>query len=121
MRTHWFDQRHGKFSIAQLLSLTDHITSADQQDPYLSAVRQPTEKRLRSVREYWQALGRQKMRQDAHAEAYACFYRAGWDMGAHRLSEYRPILESLIECAHAAGWSARAAIAETHLACLQQR
>jgi hypothetical protein len=53
--------------------------------------------------------------------AYDSFYRAGWDVGSHELSSYVEILEGLIRAAELAGWNARAAVAQVHLACLKNR
>jgi hypothetical protein len=122
MRTHWIEDRYGKFSIAQLGSLNQHLPSEQQQDAYLQTIWQAPEKlRLTLVQEFWLSEGRQHMDNAAYGQAYDCFYRAGWDMGVQRLSEYQRILEWLVESAQAAGWHARAAVAKTHLACLLRR
>ena len=122
MRTHWIEGRYGKFSITQLGALIQHLPTAQQQDAYLQTIWQAPEKlRLTLVQEYWLTEGKQHMDSGAHGKAYDCFYRAGWDMGVQRLSEYQRILELLVESARAAGWRARAAVAQTHLDCLLRR
>lgn len=122
MRTHWVESCFGKFTFAQLNVLEDCLTHLQRHDEYLQTVRSaPSKLTIQIVQEYWIHAARQQLERNAPAEAYTCFYRAGWDMGAQRLSEYQRILEGLAHSARAAGWPARAAVAETHLACLNRR
>lgn len=122
MRTHWCDSRFGKFSIAQLRELSSHLSEAERGDRYLQTIAEaPENLRLALVQEFWMNEGRRLMASDAPDRAYDCFYRAGWDLGVQRLADYQPIFERLIASAKAAGWDARAAVAETHLACLRRR
>jgi hypothetical protein len=62
--------------------------------------------------------GKQAMNAGNFAMAYENFYRAGWDIGAQRMTDYLDVFAGLIESAQAAGWTARANVAATHLACL---
>jgi hypothetical protein len=122
MRTHWSDARYGKFTMAQLSVLAPQLSATQRDDDYLTAITQAAPHRtMGAVCEHWLRLARQQLASDMPAEAYSCFYRAGWDMGLERLSDYQPILEGLITSAQAAGWAARAAVAQTHLSCLRQR
>lgn len=119
MRTHWFDQNFGKFSLASLWNIRESLAPSDRDDPYVQAVWQTPSRLLqRQVQDYWINSGRELMRQGKFAQAYDHFYRAGWDLGAQRMTDYLDILSVLVECADAAGWQARAAVAAAHLACL---
>jgi len=122
MRTHWSDGRFGKFTVAQLHELAPHLSAVQRDDAYLTAVAQATpHRRMWAVREHWLRHAQQLLASDLPADAYTCFYRAGWDMGLERLADYQPVLEGLKISAQAAGWPARAAVAQTHLNCLRQR
>ncbi len=122
LRTHWSDARYGKFSIAQLGLLAKHLSGSELDDIYLATIWQAPEKlRLTMVQELWMNEGRKLLAGDAPDQAYDCFYRAGWDLGVQRLSEYQRILELMIQSAQAAGWTARLSVAKTHLACLLSR
>ncbi len=122
MRTHWVDSYMGKFTLAQLTQLSDCLAPVQRVDDYLQTVlNAPAKLTMQMVQEYWIHAARQQLERNAPAEAYACYYHAGWDMGAQRLSEYQRILEGLAHSARAAGWPARAAVAESHLACLKKR
>jgi hypothetical protein len=121
MRTHWFDQQFGKFSIAQLWSVRDKLSSIEREDVYLQTVWQtPSRLVQREVQLFWMAQGKEAMRVGRFEDAYFSYYQAGWDLGAQRMTDYLDILAALAESAEAAGWTARAAVAATHLACLSK-
>ncbi len=122
LRTHWSDTRYGKFTLAQLDTLQEYLTPEQRSDPYLNAVWQAPEKlTMSAVRDFWYGEGQSLYSEGNFEQAYSCFYRAGWDIGLQRLSEYQSILERMIPCAQAAGWYARATVAQTHLDCLRKR
>jgi hypothetical protein len=121
MRTHWFDQQFGKFSLSQLWMVRDHLNVSDREDSYVQEVWQTPSRLLqRHVQDYWSAAGRELMRHGNFTDAYHAFYRAGWDLGAQRMTEYLDVLENLVQAAEAAGWKARSAVAATHLASLSK-
>ncbi|MCA9133041.1 MAG: hypothetical protein KDA45_07790 [Planctomycetales bacterium] len=119
MRTHWIEPRFGKFTIDRLAQLREQLPLEHQRDPYLQLILQASSEseRLRCVSDFWYREGQQHLAQAAFADAYGCFYRAGWDMGAERLTDYPKILEGLVGSARGAGWAARSAVAQTHLDC----
>ncbi len=122
MRTHWCDARHGKFTIAQLSHLHQHLRPEQQHDSYLQCFQQETEQRsVRQVQQFWFQAGQDCLTRNEFAQAYDCFYRSGWDVGVRSLNDYRAILQALATSARQAGWPARAAVAETHFRCLPQR
>jgi len=103
MRTHWSDGRFGKFTVAQLHELAPHLSAVQRDDAYLTAVAQATpHRRMWAVREHWLRHAQQLLASDLPADAYTCFYRAGWDMGLERLADYQPVLEGLKISAQAA-------------------
>ena len=119
LRSHGFDSQFGKVALAELWNLRDHLTAEQRNDGYVQKVWQTPERLLqREIQEFWMQAGQNAMRDGQFAIAYENFYRAGWDLGAQRMTDYIDILGRLIECADAAGWNARAAVAATHLACL---
>ncbi len=121
MRTHWFDQRFGKFSLAQLWHVRESLGVSDREDGYVQAVWQTPARLLqRQVFDYWMSAARDCMRQGLFADAYSAFYKAGWDLGAQRMTDYLDVLSGLSESAEAAGWIARSTLAATHLACLSK-
>jgi hypothetical protein len=119
MRSHGFDARFGKPAIAELWNLRDHLSALQREDRYLQKVWQTPERMLqREVYEFWMTTARDAMNAGQFAVAYDSYYRAGWDIGAQRMTDYLDIFSGLIESARAAGWTARANVAVTHLACL---
>ncbi|MCA9128941.1 MAG: hypothetical protein KDB22_17765 [Planctomycetales bacterium] len=120
IRSHWYPERFCKFSISQIVALSDQLNSGLFRDPYLDLFQTPSFD-AQDVAEYWLHLGELAMRENRYAEAYDLFYRAGWDLGVRQLAGYFPILTRLAEAAEAAGFRARAAVALTHLACLEDR
>ena len=122
LRSHWFPERFGKFCSAQLARLQDNLSAGQKSDAYLQILwNEPAQKTRSSVREFWLARARDASSRQAHAEAYELFTRAGWDLGAERLSDYLEILDGLARSAHQAGWTARAILATTHANCLRGR
>lgn len=124
MRTHWADLYMGKFTLAQLTQLSDCLAPVQRVDDYLQTVlNAPAKLTMQMVQEYWihaaLAAARKKC---TRGGLCACYYHAGWDMGAYlfvRISThirgtraYRP---------RPAGRPACAAVAESHLACLKKR
>jgi hypothetical protein len=119
MRSHGFDPQFGKVALAELWNLRDHLQPAQRDDSYVQTIWQTPARALQQeVQKYWMAAGKQSMNAGNFAAAYGEFYRAGWDMGAQRMTDYLDIFAGLIESAQAAGWTARANVAATHLACL---
>lgn len=122
LRTHWFNQQHGKFSTSQLAELSAEHSPLVAPDPYMRIVCQASDgKLLERVQAFWQESGDRQMRDGDPAAAYASYYRAGWDLGAPQLVDYHHILRSLAQAAAAAGWSARTQVARAHLRCLEVR
>lgn len=122
LRSHWFPERYGKFSTAQLARLHDQLSPEQRSDAYLQLLwHEPAQRTRAAVRDYWLAEGQQALDRGEHAKAYTFFINAGWDLGAERLSDYIEILERLAGCAEMAGWSARAQVAQTHAECLRRR
>lgn len=122
VRTHWYDERFRKFSAARLFALKDHLPDAVRSDAYLNLLwKAPLKSGRVDIRKYWFEKAQQELaNQNPHA-AYEAFYRAGWDVGSHELSSYVDILNGLIRASELAGWHARAAVAQIHLACLKNR
>ncbi len=119
MRSHGFEPQFGKVAMAELWNLREHLTAFQRDDAYVQKVWQTPARILqREIQEYWMSAGREAMNVGNFATAYESFYRAGWDIGAQRMTDYRDIFAGLIESAQAAGWRARANVAATHLACL---
>ena len=119
MRSHGFDSRFGKSALAELWSLRDHLSPTQRDDVYLQKVWQtPARSLQREIQEYWMASAKEAMEAGQYASAYESYYRAGWDVGAQRMTDYMDIFAGLIESAQAAGWTARSNVAATHLACL---
>ncbi len=119
MRSHGFDQRFGKVALAELWNLRDHLSPSQRDDTYLQKVWQTPARTLqREIQEYWMTAAKEAMNAGNFTAAYESYYRAGWDIGAQRMTDYLDVFAGLIESSQAAGWPARAAVAETHLACL---
>ncbi|MEZ6133836.1 MAG: hypothetical protein R3C53_02890 [Pirellulaceae bacterium] len=114
--SHWFDQRFGKFCVAQLAEHAQALPPEYQRDDYLRVILDaPPRGLLGNVQQFWMNMGREQLSAGNGATAYQSFYRAGWDLGASRLTDYRSILEMLIEAARIARWPAREAVARMHL------
>ena len=119
MRSHGFEPQFGKVAVAEMWNLREHLRASQRDDSYIQKVWQtPARVLQREVQEYWMNAGKAAMNAGNFATAYECYYRAGWDIGAHRMTDYLDIFAGLIESAQAAGWAARANVAATHMACL---
>lgn len=122
LRSHWFPERYGKFSVAQLARLQDQLSPEQKSDAYLQLLwHEPAQRTRAAIRDYWLGEGEQAMHREEYPKAYTFFINAGWDLGAERLSDYVEILERLFACAERAGWTARAQVALTHAECLRRR
>lgn len=122
LRSHWFPERFGKFSIAQLARLQEHLTPQQSSDAYLQLLwNEPAHKTRAAIREFWLNQARGALQLQAYDQAYFFYTQAGWDLGAERLSDYLDILDGLSHCASMAGWPARAQVAATHAHCLRGR
>jgi hypothetical protein len=121
LRTHWFNQRFGKFTVAQLEELPSERAALEGADPYLALFGVEPDVLLARVTAYWLELADLQLADGQPAEAYQSYFRAGWDLGAPSIREYYRILQGVIQAAVAAGWPACAAIAEVHLQCLLRR
>lgn len=118
-RTHRFQQRFAKFSIAQLASENFQLLDEQAADPYLNLILNcPPNQLIQSVHRYWEERASQAESLGDHQAAYEYWYRAGWDLGVVQLSDYHKILESMARAAQAAGWHGRAKVASIHLNCL---
>ncbi len=119
MRSHGFDPQFGKVAIAELWKLRDHLHPAQLEDTYLQKIWQTPSRILqREVQQYWMSAAKVAMDIGDYADAYRNYYRAGWDIGAQRMTDYLEIFAGLIESSQAAGWTGRAQVAAAHLACL---
>lgn len=119
MRSHGFDSRFGKVALAEMWSLRDYLNTFQRDDNYLqTAWKNPARSLQRDVQDYWMSRAKDEMNAGNFAGAYESYYRAGWDIGAQRMTDYLDIFAGLIDCSLAAGWRARASVAEMHLACL---
>ena len=122
LRSHWFAEHFGKFSVAQLARLQSQLSPEQLSDPYLQLLwNEPPQRTRAAVREFWLSRARQLMAVEKYAESYQCAMNAGWDLGAERMSDYVEILEVVRVSAERAGWSARAAIAAAHAESLKRR
>lgn len=116
-RTHFDGERIAKFSIARLIELG----ATHRVDPrYVDALSHTDEPNWRErVSEYW--LEQAERSGARSADRYEQVYRAGWDVGCDSMRRYRDLLEKLSEVAAEAGQTARAEIARTHAACIDDR
>ncbi len=122
LRSHWFAEHFGKFSVAALARLRPQLTAAQASDPYLQLLwNEPVQRTRSSVRDYWLARARQSMTDGNFADSYDCYLSAGWDLGAERMSDYLEILDGVQTSAARAGWTARAAVAAAHAESLKRR
>ncbi len=122
LRSHWFAEHLGKFSVAQLQQLKTYLTPEQQLDPYLQLLwREPVQRTRAAVREHWLTRAREQLQSGQFADSYESYVLAGWDLGAERMSDYVEILDGLVLSATQAGWSARARIAAVHAQGLKRR
>ncbi len=114
-RTHWFEEGYGKFAASRLATLTEHLSASQRRDPYLAIFLDNDPQSLRRrVQVYWLESARQAERRGDHRQAYQYYYRAGWDLGLHPLSEYGEVFAGLRRTADAAEMSALSAVAQLH-------
>jgi hypothetical protein len=116
-KTHFDSDHAAKFSVARLIE----IGQADRLDSrYVEALTQVDQPNWRElVVEYW--LDKAARHQGAAAERYDLVYRAGWDVGCESMKRYRDLLRMLADIAKEAKQFARAEVAMTHAACIEDR
>jgi hypothetical protein len=120
MRTHWFEDRFGKFSAAQLYELRDSLPASVRVDDYLKILwsSDPSTTVNQQVTDYWQ----EKAIQSSDSKtAYDYWMRAGWDVGCQQWNRFETILDGLVASAQASDWSALAKLAQSHLHALRNR
>ena len=115
LRTHWFNQSFGKFSIAQYCELGGTSSQPADGQAYLALYPGETMELLQRVTAYWERLAEEQTAAGEFDKAYESWMRAGWDLGAPSLADYGRILTGLVNAANNAGWTARALIATAHL------
>ncbi len=93
------------FALRRLAELKQFSTS-DAVRTYLTAAMSRD-----GVHDHFLELARSAEADGKHAQAYECFYRAGWDCFSANDHE---LLQSLERTANAAGWAALCAIARLH-------
>ncbi len=115
-RSHWFDERRGKFAAARLVRLRDQLNSADDGDPYLSLFWElgPPDALQRRVHDFCLRQAEEAMAGADPETAYDWYYRAGWDLGLKQMDDYRTVLDGMARAAASAQWPARAKIARLH-------
>ena len=119
MRLHRFDQRYGKFSLAQLAAHRAQLPKPMQEDEYVQLILQDDAKnRIQSIHDFWMSRAQHALSRGQPAEAYRCAYNAGWDVGSASMLGYRKLLMTLEQSASECGWQARAATARAHLSAL---
>ncbi len=120
MRTHWFEDRFGKFSAAQLYELRDSLPASIRVDDYLNVLwsSDPSTTVSQQVTDYWQSKALQSTDSEA---AYQNWMRAGWDVGCQQWNRFETIFDGLIESAEATQWTALAKLARSHLIALRNR
>lgn len=74
-----------------------------------------------AVAAYWAGQADQAAAEGDWPAAYHALVAQGWDLGLPSLVDYVPLLQQIVAAAQHAGYAARAAVATTHLQCLQQR
>ena len=120
LRSHWFDQRFGKFAAAQLYRLREHLSENQRSDPYWKElVSETSEETHRRISRYW--TERAKEPGLSAAEQYECWYRAGWDIGCQEVEVFDRVLAGLEEAARHADWGSRAELAATYRTRLHRR
>ncbi len=116
LRLHRFEQRYGKFSIAQLANARKDLPESISSDEYLSLYLNHRDTNLVSrIQDFWLNNAQSAFASGDYAEAYRCAYNAGWDIGATSMPSYRKILDFLYRTSKAAGWAGRAEVAKAHL------
>jgi len=131
-RSHWCVDAKGKFAAARLRALSSEARSSEGSDPpglaagwtenYLQRLAcEGSAARAQAVTQFWVDQADQAAEAGDPALAYERLYLAGWDLGAQAIDEYRSLLPRMAAFAEEAGQAGRAAIARTHLACLDGR
>ncbi len=106
------------FAVKRLQALL--LEERMSEHPYLNVASRPdAPHRSESIMQFWLDRGRRYMRSGQFADAYRCFYAAGWDDPVYG-DHLREILENLIEASAGAGASGLTAIARYHLACFNK-
>ena len=120
LRSHWFDNRMGKFCAAQLATRSVELSNERQQDPYWQTLVSHDSGGIHSrVTCYW--MKRASELSLDPKERYDMWYRAGWDVGCHDVPLFEKILVGLEESATEAGWESRASIAAAYRNRLRRR
>ena len=104
-----------KFVVGRLIELGPSLPATMRQNGYLSVVLPHPYKRgtqSGALREYWLKRGDEAERLENHAEAYRCFFAAGWDI--FDAGNMPLILDRLAKAARAGGSAALAQLAERH-------
>jgi hypothetical protein len=104
-----------KFVVDRLIELGPSLPVNIRQNGYLSVVSPHPYKlgtQSGALREYWLKRGDEAERLENHAEAYRCFFAAGWD--SFHADDMPMILDRLAKAAHAGGSTALAKLAERH-------
>ncbi len=119
LRIHRFDERFGKYGLAQLAGQRANLTASMLEDEYLQVVISSTRENVQTnVERFWQRQASGAVDKGKFAKAYNFTFRSGWDLGAARLVHFRSLLDMLADSASRAGWAARAQVAQAHLRCL---
>ncbi len=115
LRTHWISEGFGKFAAARLNHWRGELSDQTSADPYLQELWRDDPESLRArVRDFWINKARQASRQQRFAEAYDCYYKAGWDCGLQYVTSYAEILDGLIDSAQKADAPALAELGRLH-------
>jgi hypothetical protein len=116
-KTHFDGDRVAKFSVARLLELGQaHRLDAQ----YVNALTHADRPNWREqVVSYW--LGQLSSTLPTADQRYQLIYRAGWDVGCESMARYHEILTMLADAATEANQPARAEVARTHAACIEDR
>ncbi len=114
-RTHWFEERYGKFAAARLDALKHHLSRDQTDGVYLRLFWENELQSLRDrVKHYWIRKAEQARHRGEHLTAYQYYYRAGWDLGLNSVDAFDEILDCLHRAARDAGAQGLAAIAQLH-------
>jgi hypothetical protein len=121
LRLHHLETGYRKSNIALLANHADELPEMMRNDPYLEYfLNLKADSITETIQNYWYHRGLEALAQERFGEAYDCFFRSGWDLGAGQISQYKRILRNLLEAAQGAGWHARARLIETFIACMSR-
>ncbi len=82
LRSHWFAERLGKFSVAQLAKMQEHLTVEQRSDPYLQILwNEPAQRTRSAVREFWLAKARQALADERYDDSYRGYTLAAGTWG----------------------------------------